>query len=980
MTVAGGSGTVPLGPAKRLSLLAALLLRAGTPVSVDALTDALWDDEPPMHARTVIQGHVSRLRALLVEAGLDAYGVELATQGGAYALQFPETLLDVSRFEDLVKLAGQQRDPADAALMLQEALALWNGPALTGTVPTGPMLAAARGLEESRLVTVEQLAEAYGRLGAHGQAVALLRTESVQHPFREALVAALMRALQRCGRQSEALECFHRTRERLAEEMGVDPGKTLRRAYAEILDGEPDTGSHPTLAAAMRASGRGASPKKSSPSHPPVRPAAPREQEQPAAGAGATSAGAAPAPDPAPAVGRRSAGRVGPPLLERSRELGEGWAQRSPQGAGEQRAQNLLPRAPRSFVSREEQLAVLEAAVESSPEGSIALITGPAGVGKTALALHWAHRAAERHPQGTLFADLRGFSGGEAAQPSCVLREFLLALGVQPQDVPGGIEAAAALYRSLVAERHLLVVLDNARDSAQVRPLLPGTPHVTTVVTSRNRLDGLIASDLARPVPLGVLGERDAAELFVRALGRTGGADATAVRQVARLCDGLPLALRIAAARLSGRPQWSVADLAAELADGQRRLALLSAEDTGVAAALRTSVDRLPDGDAWLLASLARAFTRDVDAYAAAAVAGTDVPGAHEGLDRLAAAHLIQEESPGRYVLHDLVRLYARSLDGPADADLRLVDHWLRSLDAAVHAIDTTGYRDCALPAGCLPGPVRAFADRDTARGWFAAEQDGLLAASAAAAGLGDDDRAWRLAVLIWPTVLWRPHLGWRAPLERALEAAGRAGSDEGVGRLHSTLGVLLVETGHHEAALGHLERSLDPLHRAGLPEIAAQVLVLIGIARIHLDDPEGALRAQEEAVRTARESGHSTAALLEHHHAAQLALAGGDQAAAAGHAARAIASVPPDETAGWRPLIWESYGIALHRAGLHHEARAALLTALTVTEEEDLPARTAGALTQLGEVASVLDGPEGGADYRRRAEELRRSIPDSSM
>ncbi|MEU5000242.1 BTAD domain-containing putative transcriptional regulator [Streptomyces sp. NPDC021622] len=966
MTVAGGSGTVPLGPAKRRSLLAALLLRAGTPVSVDALTDALWDDEPPMHARTVIQGHVSRLRALLVEAGLDAYGVELATQGGAYALQFPETLLDVSRFEDLVKLAGQQRDPADAALMLQEALALWNGPALTGTVPTGPMLAAARGLEESRLVTVEQLAEAYGRLGAHGQAVALLRTESVQHPFREALVAALMRALQRCGRQSEALECFHRTRERLAEEMGVDPGKTLRRAYAEILDGEPDTGSHPTLAAAMRASGGGASPKKSPPTHPPVHPAATREQEQPANPAG--SATAEPAAEPAPASAVPT-----PPGTDDQGVQGRD-AEANP------RVPSLLPRAPRSFVSREEQLAVLEAAVESSPEGSIALITGPAGVGKTALALHWAHRAAERHPQGTLFADLRGFSGGEATQPSCVLREFLLALGVQPQDVPGGIEAAAALYRSLVAERHLLVVLDNARDSAQVRPLLPGTPHVTTVVTSRNRLDGLIASDLARPVPLGVLGERDAAELFVRALGRTGGADAAAVRQVARLCDGLPLALRIAAARLSGRPQWSVADLAAELADGQRRLALLSAEDTGVAAALRTSVDRLPDGDAWLLASLARAFTRDVDAYAAAAVAGTDVPGAHEGLDRLAAAHLIQEESPGRYILHDLVRLYARSLDGPADADLRLVDHWLRSLDAAVHAIDTTGYRDCALPADCLPGPVRAFADRDAARGWFAAEQDGLLAAVAAAAGLGDDDRAWRLAVLIWPTVLWRPHLGWRAPLERALDAAGRAGSDEGVGRLHSTLGVLLVETGHHEAALGHLERSLDPLHRAGLPEIAAQVLVLIGIARIHIDDPEGALRAQEEAVRTARESGHSTAALLEHHHAAQLALAGGDQAAAAEHAARALASVPPDETAGWRPLIWESYGIALHRAGLHHEARAALLTALTVTEEEDLPARTAGALTQLGEVASVLDGPERGADYRRRAEELRRSIPDSSM
>ncbi|MEV0317394.1 AfsR/SARP family transcriptional regulator [Streptomyces sp. NPDC050658] len=970
VTVAGGSGTVPLGPAKRRSLLAALLLRAGTPVSVDALTEVLWDEEPPVHARTVIQGHISRLRALLVEAGLDAYGVELSTQGGAYALQLPETLLDVSRFEDLVKLAGRQKDPADAALMLREALALWNGPALTGTVPTEPMLAAARGLEESRLVTVEQLADAYGRLGAHGQAVALLRTESVQHPLREALVAALMRALQRCGRQSEALETFHRTRERLAEEMGVDPGKTLRRAYAEILDGEPDTGSHPTLAAAMRAPVRGASPKPAR-THPPVHPAAPTEREKPGPPAPADPAApTVPAPA-APAVGSRSAGRTA-------------WAQPQTPGAeetgpGATPVPRLLPRAPRGFAGRESQLAALEAAVADSPEGPIALLTGPAGVGKTALALHWAHSVADRHPQGTLFADLRGYSGDDPAAPERVLREFLLALGVQPQGIPGGTEAAAALYRSLVAGRELLVVLDNARDSAQVRPLLPGTPHVTTVVTSRNRLDGLIASDCARPVPLGVLDEREAAELFARALGRPDDADTEAVRQVARLCDGLPLALRIAAARLSSRPQWSVAGLAAELTDGQQRLALLSAEDTGVAAALGTSVSRLPDGDAWLLASLARAFTRDMDAYAAAAVAGTDVAGAREGLDRLAAAHLIQEEAPGRYVLHDLVRLYARSLEGPADADLRLVDHWLRAVHAAVRAIDTTGYRDCTLPADCRPGPVRGFADRDTARGWFAAEQDGLLAAATAATGLGDDDRAWRLAVLIWPLILWRPHLGWRAPLERALAAAVRAGSDEGVGRLHSTLGVLLVETGHHEEALGHLEPSLDPLHRAGLPELAAQVLVLIGISRIHRGDADGALRAQEAAARTAREAGHATAPVLEHHHAAQLALTRGDTGAAAEHAARALDAVPADETAGWRPLVWESYGMGLHRAGLHHEAREALLTALAVTEEEDLPARTAGTLTQLGEVASVLEGPELGADYRRRAEELRRSIPDSS-
>lgn len=692
VSVAGSSGPVPLGPAKRRSLLAALLLRAGTPVSVDALTETLWDGEPPLHARTVIQGHISRLRALLVEAGLDAYGVELATQGGAYALQFPETLLDVSRFEDLVKLAGRQREPSDTALMLREALALWNGPALTGTVATEPMLAAARGLEESRLVTVEQLAEAYGKLGSHGQAVGLLRAESVQHPLREALVAALMRALQRCGRQSEALEFYHRTRELLAEELGVDPGKKLRRAYEEILNGEPDTGAHPMLGAPpprrrgrydMGLGGGGASPAASAGS-----------------ASAASAASAAVAGAPARVEGSRGVRQAGPPPVEQGRGPAAGQPQPAAPGAGAQGASpaaaaapaapatpdapaegpppgnaspRLLPRAPRAFAAREEQLAALETVLTEETEAPIVLLTGAAGVGKTALVLQWAHHHADPRTEGHLYADLRGFSGGDPAHPERVLREFLLALGVRQQDVPPGIEPAAALYRSLLAERRIVVVLDNAHDSAQVRPLLPGAPHCTTLVTSRNRLDGLVASDCARPVPIGALSERDGAELFLRALGQSAGLDADSddVRRIARLCDGLPLALRTAAARLIGRPQRSVAGLAAELADEEQRLALLSAEDTGIAAALRTSVAQLPGSDAWLLAALARASTPDVDVHRAADLAGANVSATREGLDRLAAAHLIQEEGAGRYVLPDLVRLFARGLDGSATTTFR---------------------------------------------------------------------------------------------------------------------------------------------------------------------------------------------------------------------------------------------------------------------------------------------------------------------
>ncbi|MEU0099404.1 AfsR/SARP family transcriptional regulator [Streptomyces sp. NPDC006267] len=237
VSVEAHTGPLPLGPAKRRSLLAALLLSANTPVSLGRLTDSLWDDTPPLHARSVIQGHVSRLRALLLGADAEAYGVELVTLGDAYLLRVPETLLDSQRFEELLMLAREQRDPADTVLMLKEALSLWQGPALSGALAGPPLRAAAHSLEESRLATVEHLARAYGTLGEHHRAAALLASEAAAHPLREPLAAELMLALYRAGRQSEALDRFHRTRRLLADELGIDPGHELADAYALILRG-----------------------------------------------------------------------------------------------------------------------------------------------------------------------------------------------------------------------------------------------------------------------------------------------------------------------------------------------------------------------------------------------------------------------------------------------------------------------------------------------------------------------------------------------------------------------------------------------------------------------------------------------------------------------------------------------------------------------------------------------------------------------
>lgn len=610
---------LPLGPAKRRSVLAMLLLRPNATVSVEQLITSLWEDEPPAHARTVIQGHVSRLRAVLAEGGAEDHGVELATHSSAYLLRIPESLIDTQRFDQLTAQASPESAPGEAVRLLRQALGLWRGPALTGTVASPPFAAAAHALEERRLSAVEALARAHKALGEHEEAVRALHPAAVANPLREGLIAALMLALYRSGRQSDAFAWFHRTRQLLDDDLGVDPGQRLSAAYQEILRAAPEADGPQGGTESAGAPGPSGQPVPSAPSH---------QQSMAAASA------AAPVPE-------------------------------------------LLPRPPAGFHGRGAELAELTRLTQGSAEpaqggaaggsggypqeGGIALLTGPAGVGKTGLAVHWGHAQAAAFPDGRLFADLRGFSGGEATVPAEVLREFLLALGTPAEQIPTSTEAASALYRSLAARRRLLVVLDNAGSSAQVRPLLPGGPHCATLVTSRSRLDGLIATDAARPVRLHALGTEDGAALLGALLGPARVAeDPEAARELVALCDGLPLALRAASAQLMARPRWRLARLATALRDERRRLALLSAEDTGVAAALRNSVARLSADDAQLLRALGTGFAREVNTAEAAALSGADPELIQDSLERLAEMHLLDEEATNRYVMSDLVKLFAQ--------------------------------------------------------------------------------------------------------------------------------------------------------------------------------------------------------------------------------------------------------------------------------------------------------------------------------
>ncbi|MFF3272131.1 BTAD domain-containing putative transcriptional regulator [Streptomyces chrestomyceticus] len=641
ISVTTGSGELALGPAKRSSVLALLLLQPNTTVPLEQLIDSLWEEEPPEHARTVVQGHVSRLRATLARGGAEAYGIELATHGSAYLLRLPEELIDAHRFAELVALARPEAAPADAVPLLREALGLWRGPALTGTVTSPPFAAAAHALEEQRLAATEALARAHGALGEHEQAAAILYTAAVNNPLREGMVAELMRALFRTGRQSDAMEWFHRTRRLLDEELGVGPGARLKGAYEEILRAEEAGAGGRGRGGTASGTGQGGGTN----------------------GAGRTAQGA---PQEAGASDPRRTTAADPRVPDQG---GRGPTGGAPgRTSGPPAVPRLLPRPPARFLGREQQLAALTTVVQSAVPGEspLAVVTGPAGVGKTACAVQWSHAYAGAFPDGQLFADLRGFNEGAAAEPVEILRDFLLALGTPPERVPTSAQSASALFRSLVAERRLLVVLDNAQSSAQVRPLLPGGAHCATVVTSRSRLDGLVATDVARPVPVQALGAAEGTALLGAMLGAERVADdPDAAQELVALCDGLPLALRAAAAQLTARPRWRLARLAAALRDERRRLALLSAEDTGVAAALRMSVARLSADDARLLSALAANADGHLNASVAAALAGADPEVIQEGLDRLTEMHLVDEEATDVYTISTLTQLFARD-EGPA--------------------------------------------------------------------------------------------------------------------------------------------------------------------------------------------------------------------------------------------------------------------------------------------------------------------------
>ncbi|MFF9573409.1 BTAD domain-containing putative transcriptional regulator [Streptomyces sp. NPDC014685] len=427
-----------------------------------------------------------------------------------------------------------------------------------------------------------------------------------------------------------------------------------------------------------------------------------------------------------------------------------------------------LPALPAAFVGRSRELAGLDRLLKD-PVGDdtvlvISAIGGAGGMGKTWLALRWAHENLDRFPDGQLYAPLSGFDPSTGPMPpDMVLRGFLDALGTEPENMPADPETQAGLFRSLVADRRMLIVLDNARDADHVRPLLPGSATCTVIVTSRSHLGGLTATHDCQYLALDTLRDEEARQILVRAVGHDRvSAEPGAVTALLRRCAGLPLALAIVAARAAARPDFPLAVLAEELDDATTRLDALNAGDlaTDLRAVFETSYQSLDDQTAEVFSLLGLAPGPDISLNAAASLTALPTHRARAVLRTLEMAHLVQQQTPGRYRMHNLVRLYAteRGHDQPADvrdgALRRVVDFYVSTALAGdrLLAPHRTPIAASQTGAAAIPSLHR---NAEAAMSWFEAEHLCLLSVHHFTLTQGQHSRAWQLAWTL-DTFHWR--------------------------------------------------------------------------------------------------------------------------------------------------------------------------------------------------------------------------------
>ena len=809
---AAGAWTA-IGAPKWRMLLAVLLLNHGQVVSTDRLTDELWGDEPPAKPANLIATYVHRLRGLIG----DPDGRVLATRAPGYRVAGDGAELDAVRFTRLVAAGrGALADGAAARAveLLSEALGLFRGPPLAD-VPFSDLVATeANRLEESRVAALGLRIEAEIECGAAAGAVAELRRLTADHPLREELWALLMRALCAAGRQAEALAAYEQARTAIGDELGVDPGPGLRQLHQEILDAD------------------------ARPPPRPVKPASPPEEAQ-----------FVPAPRAAP-----QAALAVPAALSQ------------------------LPADVPDFTGRADQVEYLCRLFSGSQDGGdgagavpVALIAGAGGLGKTTLAVHVAHRLRERFPDGQLYIDLGGASDSPAA-PADVLARLLRQLGVDGDQVPAGADERAGLYRTRLAGRRMLIVLDDARDAAQARPLVPGSVSCGVLVTSRNLMPDLVGGRL---VDLDVLDPAEARALLAKIVG-AGRLDAEpdATSSLLAACAGLPLAIRIAGVRLAGRAGWTIASLAGKVADERRRIDEFTAGDLAVRACFQVSFDTLPaagrGGRTGRVApDPARTFRLlglwqgpFISLPAAASLLAEPEDLVADSLELLVDAHLLQSLATDRYRLHDLLRVYAaekaeaQEARPDRDAAVRRVLTWyLHTAEAAGRVISPRHAR-VPLDDAPLARPALAFASLEGALDWCESARPNLVAAASQAASSEMHEIAWKLPAAMMSFFYRRGHWAdWVATHEGGLNSARVLGDRMAEAWMLNNLG-MVFGLQRKEQAIGCFEDALVIYREIGDQPGQARAANNVAQACLRVHRFPRALEAAQRSLAVQRQAG----------------------------------------------------------------------------------------------------------------------------
>ncbi len=545
----------------------------------------------------------------------------------------------------------------------------------------------------------------------------------------------------------------------------------------------------------------------------------------------------------------------------------------APAGQPQTAVPRQLPAAVRYFTGRTEELEVLSARLdEATGLGRavvISAIGGTAGIGKTALAVHWAHQVAERFPDGQLYVNLRGYDPGQPMPGADALAGFLCALGVPGKDVPAQEDERAARYRSMLAGRRILVVLDNALSVEQVRPLLPGAPTCAVVVTSRDALTGLMARDGAWRLDLDLLPPADAGGLLRALIGGRVDADPAAAAALAAQCCRLPLALRLAAELVAGRPDVSLAALAGDLADQQRRLDLLEAGGdprTAVRAVFSWSYRHLGADAARTFRLAALHPGPYLDRYAVAALTATTAEQVRRVMEVLARAHLIQPAGSGRYCMHDLLRAYARELAAAHDSEderwaalTRLFDHYLHTAAAAMDILfPAERHRRPAIapPSSLVPPMVHP----DAARAWLDAERASLAAVAADTAAHGWPGHTTDLAATLYRYLEVGGHYPEAVAIHgHARRAAHQAGDRAAEATALTSLGLVDMRQGRCQQATGHFERALALFRQAGDRAGEARALTNVGNVAARRGRYHQAAAHFRRAIALFRETGDRT-------------------------------------------------------------------------------------------------------------------------